>query len=396
MNEWPRVPAGKIARQRREIIHLEPGTEYRTMGVRWYGKGAYDRGVVTTETVKAKSLYRVREGDFTFNRIDTQKGAFDVISAELDGTLATNEFPLYEVRRAEVDARFLLLNFQRPEVLRQIGAVRAGSEGRARWKEADFEAWVVPLPPVPVQERIIEVIGAVDDQIAALDRESEALAGILESLRSDLPMADQQPVGDVLLGIDSGKSVQAGGEALSEDKFRILKLSAVQRGWFKPSEAKAVTDADAFSASHIVNDGDLLITRANTPERVGFVAVAKSVPQGTFMPDLIWRLRIDESRVSVNYLQHALSSHELRTRISGTAGGTSKSMVKINKRGFGSIRVPLPSLMEQGDYVRRCDAVVEVIMATRTEVACLRKVRAGLLEGLLDNTLDIKSAELEI
>jgi hypothetical protein len=55
------------------------------MGVRWYGKGAYDRGVVTTETVKAKTLYRVREGDFTFNRIDTQKGAFDVVSPELDG-----------------------------------------------------------------------------------------------------------------------------------------------------------------------------------------------------------------------------------------------------------------------------------------------------------------------
>src|SRR5690606_12637291 len=130
MSEWRHVPAGKIARQRREIVRLEPGVEYRTMGVRWHGKGAYDRGVVTTETVKAKSLYRAREGYFTFNRIDTHKGAFDVVSADIDGALATNEFPLYEVNEGEVDARFLLLNFQRPDVLRQISAVRAGSEGR--------------------------------------------------------------------------------------------------------------------------------------------------------------------------------------------------------------------------------------------------------------------------
>ncbi|WP_107490845.1 restriction endonuclease subunit S [Streptomyces barkulensis] len=175
MSDWQHVPAGKIAHQRREIVRLEPGTEYRTMGVRWYGRGAYDRGVVTTETVKAKSLYRVREGDFTFNRIDTQKGAFDVVPEDLDGALATNEFPLYKVNEEEVDARFLLLNFQRSEVLQQIGAMRAGSEGRARWKEADFEAWMVPVPPLPVQRRIIEVISAMDDQITALDKEAEAL-----------------------------------------------------------------------------------------------------------------------------------------------------------------------------------------------------------------------------
>jgi type I restriction enzyme S subunit len=396
MSDWRHVPAGKIARQRREIVRLEPETEYRTMGVRWYGKGAYDRGVVTTETVKAKVLYRAREGDFIFNRIDTQKGAFDVVSAELDGALTTNEFPLYEVSEEEVDARFLLLNFQRPKVLRQISAMRAGSEGRARWKEVDFEAWMVPVPPLPVQRRIIEVIGAVNNQIAALDTESEALEGILQSLRSNLPQTDHQPIGEVLLGIDSGKSVQAGGEASAEDEYRILKLSAVQRGWFKASEAKTLTESAAFSPSHVVKNGDLLITRANTPERVGFVAVAKNVLEGTFMPDLIWRLRVDESRVSTDYLEHALSSRELRTRISGTSGGTSKSMVKINKRGFGVVRVPIPPLPEQREYVSRCNAVVGGITATRTEESRLRKIRAGLLARLLDRTIDIEFAEQEV
>jgi type I restriction enzyme, S subunit len=34
--------------------------------------------------------------------------------------------------------------------------------------------------------------------------------------------------------------------------------------------------------------------------------------------------------------------------------------------------------------------------ATRTEAARLREVRAGLLSGLVDRTIDIKPAELEI
>lgn len=165
--EWRFVPAGAIAKQRRETVRLQPGIEYRAMGVRWHGKGAYNRGLITTETVKAKSLYRARAGDFVFNRIDTQKGAFDVIPHSLDGALATNEFPLYEVDQKQIDARFLLLYFQQAEVLRQIGFARAGSEGRARWKEADFEAWVVPLPPPTAQARIIELVGAIDAHIGA-------------------------------------------------------------------------------------------------------------------------------------------------------------------------------------------------------------------------------------
>ncbi|WP_143688448.1 hypothetical protein [Streptomyces barkulensis] len=218
----------------------------------------------------------------------------------------------------------------------------------------------------------------------------------MDSLRSDLPQVDHQPIGSVLLGIDSGKSVQAGGEASAEDEYRILKISAVQRGWFKPSEAKKLTEDAAFSPSHVVRDGDLLITRANTPERVGFVAVARNVPEGTFMPDLIWRLRVDEDHVSTAYLEHALSSRELRTRISDKSGGTSKSMVKINKRGFSAVRLPIPPLSEQGEYVRRCDAVVEGVTATRAEAARLRSVRAGLLSGLLNRTIEIEAAELGV
>ncbi|PSK67614.1 hypothetical protein B0E53_00424 [Micromonospora sp. MH33] len=230
---------------------------------------------------------------------------------------------------------------------------------------------------------------AASESVNAVDLLREQIEGASPDVLQAMVKTFHIPIADVLVGIDSGKSVQAGEEASAEDEYRILKLSAVQRGWFKPSEAKALTEDTAFSPSHVVKNGDLLITRANTPERVGFVAVAKNVPVGTFMPDLIWRLRVDESRVSTDYLEHALSSRELRTRISGASGGTSKSMVKINKRGFAAVRVPIPPLPEQGEYVRRCEAVVRGIMAARAEEDRLRKARAGLLSGLLGRTIEI-------
>lgn len=152
------------------------------MGVRWHGKGAYDRGIGTTLTIKAKTLYRARAGDFVFNRIDTQKGAFDVVPNSLDGALATNEFPLYETDRELLLPQFLLIYFRQRAVLRAIEASRAGSEGRARWKERDFESWVIPLPDLPVQSRIVDLMSSVDRCASALEAESGGSGNRLGSL----------------------------------------------------------------------------------------------------------------------------------------------------------------------------------------------------------------------
>jgi len=401
MNDWRHVPLSEVVT--RVTTKNVGGINENVLTVS-AAYGLIAQGSFFTKKVASKDTsgyYVVAPGQFVYNKSTSKSAAYGTVARNLSDEPGIVS-PLYFVLEANDGAalpEYLELALNSDQFFGSLaGTLREGarSHGLLNVRLKEFYAATVTLPPIPMQERIVQVIRAVDDQINALDIESMALEGILESLRSDVPQADHQPIGDVLLGIDSGKSVQAGIAASAEDEYRILKLSAVQRGWFKPSEAKVLTEGSAFSPSHMVKNGDLLITRANTPERVGFVAVAKNVSEGTFMPDLIWRLRVDESRVSTGYLQHALSSRELRTSISGVSGGTSKSMVKINKRSFGAVRVPIPPLPDQGEYVRRCDAVGEGITATRAEGARLRQIRAGLLRGLLDRTIDIEPTKLEV
>jgi type I restriction enzyme, S subunit len=395
MSDWQHLTLGDLLTRVRRKVAVEDGVTYPAVSVQMYGRGLGKKEPFAGGVSKYTTLNAVRENDVVLRTITAFEAPAGVARAEHDGTHVSGVFITYQVDQRALP-ELLGLYFQTPVFWDEMQNRALGTVLRRKTiSDASFRAIPFALPPLPAQERIVEVIGAVDDQITALNTESRALEGILESLRSDLPETDHQPIGDVLLGIHSGKSVQAGEEATAEDEYRILKLSAVQRGWFKPSEAKALTGGAAFSPGQVVKNGDLLITRANTPERVGFVAVAKNVPEGTFIPDLIWRLHVDESRVSTNYLEHALSSRELRTRISDVSGGTSKSMVKINKHGFGAVRLPIPPLPEQGEYVRRCDAVIEGITAIRAEEDRLRKVRTRLLSGLLDRTIDIESAELE-
>ncbi|GAA2834206.1 restriction endonuclease subunit S [Kitasatospora sp. CM 4170] len=238
MSEWKTVPAGTVATQRKDVVTLTPGVEYRTMGVRWYGRGAYDRGAGSTETIKAKRLFRAHEGDFVFNRIDTQNGAFDVVPAELHGALATNEFPLYVLDPDRLLPRFLLLYFQQRSVLRQIDTMRAGSEGRSRWKETDFEAWRIPLPPLSEQRRIIDVMAAVDAQIQALQEEfhrSLSLRVALFLSSADLQEVSIEHVANVSQGKALPKSVQ--GEQSGE-------LS-----WFKIADMVGLGNEDGYTCA---------------------------------------------------------------------------------------------------------------------------------------------------
>lgn len=390
MSEWRRIPAGKIARQRREVVRLQPGNEYRTMGVRWHGKGAYDRGTVTTETVKAKSLYRARKGDFTFNRIDTQKGAFDVIPAELDGALATNEFPLYEVDAQEMDARFLLLNFQRPEVLRQIGAMRAGSEGRARWKEVDFEAWMVPLPPLCVQKRIVEVAAAINNQINALSAEAETLEALLARRKEEVfneyaVTGTTLPIGQVLEEIKRPVIVDP------EAEYRQIGIRSHGRGLF----TKEPVTGESLGAKKVywVEPGDLVINIVFAWE--GAVAL---VP-----PDIVGYCgshrfptyrRIDGG--DVEFIRLFLTSKTGTRLLADCSPGGAGRNRTLNRKRLMQSPISLPSPHEQERVVGELKALDVQVAALREEADKLGQARTALISGLIDCTIDIKSAEQEI
>lgn len=130
-------------------------------------------------------------------------------------------------------------------------------------------------------------------------------------------------------------------------------------------------------------ESDLLITRSNTPDRVGYVCVARGVPDNTYIPDLVWRLVPDERQVTKDYLEQALSSTRLREAITGRASGTSQSMRKINKAGFSRIEVPIPGIEEQNAYVAPLRQLARVRKEYDSLLAGLLTLRSNLLSALL-------------
>lgn len=196
-------------------------------------------------------------------------------------------------------------------------------------------------------------------------------------------MSSVSTLGDVLLGIEAGKSFQTAEVLARPDQLGVLKVSAVTWSSFRPDEAKALKGAYNPAETHKVRKGDFLISRANTKELVGAVVlVARDYPF-RLLSDKTLRLVLDESRVSKDYLLLALRASKARAHIENYATGTSDSMRNISQGVIYSIPLQLPGLEEQRQIAHlmtaQLDAVEEARTATEAQLRDLERLPNRLI-----------------
>lgn len=397
MSKWERVRLGEAATQRKDVVVLQDGDEYLTMGVRWYGRGAYDRGVVTTETVKAKRLYRAHEGDFVFNRIDTQKGAFDVVPAHLDGALATNEFPLYRMDSQRLLARFALLYFQQATVLEAIDRSRAGSEGRSRWKETDFEAWRIPLPTLDEQRRIVDAMAAVDAQIEALIEEAASLQVLTCRRREELVNDPSVPIVLAEEAFEFSAGVRRTPDRASGNHMvPYLRSANVGYGALDLTDVQEMNYEPHEQVKFALRFGDVLVSEGSaSPKAVGLPAMWRDDIAGTvcFQMTLL-RLRARAEMCTPGFLfQWAMWAYE-SGRFLDVAGGT--SIKHISAKRSSKMPVHLPDASRQREITTELEALADQLFSLRTELGCLRDFRSTLLSALLSQEIAIPGSYDEL
>ncbi len=189
----PLKPIGEFVEQIRRPISVDPATEYRLLGVRWYGEGLFVREVKNGVDIAANTLYKIEEGDFVYNRLFGWKGSFAIAETDEDGCFVSGEFPTFRVDSSQLDARYLLALFRNPATWdRAFDRSTGGTPtSRNRLKEAEFISMTIPVPDLSIQARIADfvdkavAVGSLRDRrtkfLAALDVSvlNNAFAGVL-------------------------------------------------------------------------------------------------------------------------------------------------------------------------------------------------------------------------
>jgi type I restriction enzyme S subunit len=226
----------------------------------------------------------------------------------------------------------------------------------------DYQKLKIVLPPLAEQERIAKLLDETNELRmlrAQADRRTTALIpALLHEMFGD-PFEnskgwDVHPVSSFVAELFGGRNVNPAGADEAAGRFRVLKISAVTWGDFRPEESKPVPTAYEPPASHFVRVGDLLFSRANTAELVAATSYVFETPPNLLLPDKLWRFVWKEPlKVEPFFVWWMFQAASVRRELARRATGSGGSMKNISKPKVMTLQVPVPPLSLQREFAKR-------------------------------------------
>ena len=239
----------------------------------------------------------------------------------------------------------------------------------------------VPVPSKEEQAKIADFFDAVTTVLLNRKQQLQKLDDLVKARFVELfGELDKNPsgwklssLGALIASCKAGWSGTGTQRKKQDGEVAVLKVSAVTKGYFIPSECKVLDNQSNIKKYIYPQTGDLLFSRANTREMVGAtVVITEDFPEH-ILPDKLWKIRFVEA-ANVWYMKYALSSKPIRSIFSSISTGTSGSMYNVSMEKFKSIEIPLPPLNLQNQFaafVTQADKSKAVIQKALDETQLL-------------------------
>lgn len=267
-----------------------------------------------------------------------------------------------------------------------VGTSAGSLSPRTNWTSlADFE---FALPPQDEQESIVRLLRTATDAAQAQENSIKAAEGLLQSFKNEAignntaGIAKDVLLGDVLLGSpDSGCSAPPRD---ADTGYFVLGLAALSRHGYVTGDFKPVEPTSKMLSAKL-SKGDLLVSRSNTPDRVGYVGIFDDERDDVSFPDTMMRLKPSPAVIDPIYLEAVLQTTSAREFLMRIAAGTSASMKKINRANLLKMPFRLPSLDAQRAALEQLHSLRATVLLQRGRLAATRslitQISAAALAG---------------
>lgn len=385
---WELVPLGEVSSQVVEPVPVLPDETYSNLGLRMYAGGVFEREAKRGSEIKAKRLFRVRPGQFIYNRLFAGGGSFGLVKAEHAHGVVSNEFPVFDLNADRLLPAYLYLHFQRPETWDAVAEQCIGTtQTRLRWKEDRFRAYAIALPPLDEQRRIVDLIGALDDAIEAAERSADTARAsrsyLLEGLMSQLgDESEVRPLGEV--------GTFTPGRRFTKADYVERGLGCIHYGQIYTHLGSVTTEPLTFvpesmrSKLRLAAHGDVVI--AATSENIEDVGKA-TVWLGDGDVAVHDDCRIFRHSLDPRFATHLFATESFQRQKVQYAAGT--KVTRISANDLARIQLPIPRPEEQvaiGESMSNLDDVIDGLRDQRTQLLALR---SNLLTALLSGQHEI-------
>lgn len=168
----------------------------------------------------------------------------------------------------------------------------------------------------------------------------------------------------------------------SETGYWVLSLGALADEGINSSGIKPVLPEEKVLQNLLKKD-DFLVSRSNTPDKVGRSIRFKNEIENCSYPDLMMRFRIDDTKADKEFIEQQLKSSTVRAYFKNCAAGSSSTMVKINKGILEKTPIVVPPIKEQKKIAQVLFAWDKAIAATETLLTNSQQQKKALMQQLL-------------
>lgn len=325
-----------------------------------YQSDRFNKRMATTDISKYKVI---RFNDIAFNPYLLWAGAIAQNTITRQGVISPL-YPTFRVR-AKNDPRYVARLLLSPRMVRAYDHIAFGSIPRRR-RSSVSDFLNLPIPPMPAleeQKRIAEILDRADAVRVKRERQLAKLAQLIQAtfqqmFGDDYTTSNKVAFGDVA-DLRAGRNLVAPDMSASTP-FRVLKISAVTSGIYRPEESKPLPYDYVPPEDHLIQEGDLLMSRANTARLVGATAYVGSSPENIALPDKVWKFRWRRKNEEPLFYQALLSTPSVRHQISQLASGTGGSMKNISKAKLSRLLLPDIEPARQRSFVTVANTIAKI------------------------------------
>ena len=350
--------------------------------------------------------FLVRNGEFAYNKStssDAPWGAIKRLDSYESGVLSTLYivFKILDERKTSSD---YIVTYYNTDLwhkgIQAIAAEGARNHGLLNVAPADFFETNLTMPKdYAEQQQIGSFFQQLDHLITLHQRKYDKLQVLKKAMLekmfpkngSSVPEIrfkgftdawEQRKLGELLKTITTGKSVNSDDGAVAVGDIGILKTSCVSYDRFNPYESKPVVKDELQSVKCAVEKDSVIVSRMNTPERVGACGYVSTDFPNLFLPDRLWKLKFQDN-VDAYFVYMMLVSSVYKEKITSMASGTSGSMYNIPKETFLNLQLVVPvQTSEQRKIGQVLRQLNDLITLHQRELEKLQNIKKSMLEKM--------------
>nr|WP_295785185.1 hypothetical protein [Rhodoferax sp.] len=378
-NRWRRHKLADLLIRSGEAAQPAADTEYKEITIRLWGKGVIERGRIGGAAVNGRRFI-ARKNQFIASRIDARNGAMGVVPEFLDGALVTNDFPLFEVNQALLHPQYMEWLCRTPAFVDLCARASEGTTNRVRLKEDEFLQLEIQIPGPAEQKKIVARIDAVQQKLKSAD---ELRASIDKDIASLLAVRFQETLKQApLLPIrEVAPLVRRNVQLEANKQYKELGARSFGKGLFVKPDFDA--DAATWEKPVWIKAGDIVFSNIKAWE--GAIGVAKPEHDGFTASHRYLTAVVKLELALPEYLLYYLLSETGLTAVNEASPGTADRNRTTKQSALEAIRVPVPSLATQRQFVKLKQALQQATEERAKQKPVVDAMLPSLVQSLLVN-----------